>query len=295
MPLGPSELILRSDQSIYHLALHPGDLADTVFLVGDPARVPLVSRHFDTVELTKTNREFVTHTGTLTGKRISVLSTGMGAGNIDIALNEIDALFNIDFETREIQKELRSIRLIRLGTSGGIQRDLPLDSIVRTDWAIGFDGLLNFYDQSAAARTNMISSTSVINAFNAHVEQAKWMPECYAFAGDSGLMKQYDDPDIASGITTTQPGFYAPQQRMLRLNPRNPNLMHALETFRFGESQILNMEMETACIYGMAHLLGHQPLSISAILANRITGAFSKNPEQTINRLIETALSKFAT
>jgi uridine phosphorylase len=134
-----------------------------------------------------------------------------------------------------------------------------------------------------------------MKAFNAHVEEANWMPDCYAFAGDTELIKQFDDPSMASGITTTQPGFYAPQQRILRLNPRNPNLMHALETFRFGENQILNMEMETACIYGMAHLLGHRPLSISAILANRITGAFSKNPELTVNRLIETALSKFAT
>ncbi|MDC6354016.1 MULTISPECIES: nucleoside phosphorylase [Robiginitalea] len=284
MSLEPSELILNADRSVYHLNLRPGDLAETIILVGDPERVPQVSRHFDSVEFSVSKREFTTHTGTLGKQRLSVVSTGIGTDNIDIVLNEIDALFNIDFETRQPRATTTRLRLVRIGTSGALQKDIPVDSFVISEYAIGFDGLLHYYDSEHLQRADI--QYRFLEAMQWSVMKA--VP--YVVTPDPGLTDLLSTSEVIRGMTATNPGFYAPQGRRLRLPLQQPDWLARMAEFRFGDLRITNMEMETAGILGLAGLLGHQAASLSAILANRANGEFSEDPSRTIDRLITRTL-----
>jgi uridine phosphorylase len=278
-----SELILNRDGSIYHLALRPDELADTIITVGDPERVAKVSRYFDKMELKKRRREFVTHTGWLGNRRISVLSTGIGTDNIDIVFNEIDALANIDFEKREIKNTHKSLKIIRLGTSGSIQADIPIDSILVSEAAIGLDGLLHFYE-------NDFSKNEMTAALLDHFGGAEKLPATPYFAPAGKKLLDLFSKKYRTGITVTNAGFYAPQGRKLRAQPTRPDIVDKLQSFDYQGVTLTNLEMETAGIYGLGKILGHECLSINAILANRPLGQFSKNGEKTVKKMIEAVL-----
>ena len=283
MPIGDSELILNADGSIYHLNLIPEDISDTIILVGDPNRVPLVSRHFDSIDLIKQKREFLTHTGVCNGKKLTVLSTGIGAGNIDIVLNELDALVNIDLSTREVKKQHQVLNLIRIGTSGAIQPSIPVDSFLVSESAVGFDGILHFYKSQTA-------SDAMENALKAHFSWEDFGIVPYAAKGGESLINSFSSKPFLTGITVTNGGFYGPQGRSLRLEPQLIDFHTKLQSFQFNGKQLTNLEMETATIYGLAQLLGHQALSLNAILANRPMGTFSKDPRKTVESLITQSL-----
>lgn len=286
MSLGSSELILNPDGSIYHLNLLPDDIADIIITVGDPDRVHEVSKHFDSVELEKKKREFTTHTGILSGKRITVISTGIGTDNIDIVLNELDALANIDFVSRAINEKKRQLSFIRIGTSGSIQPNLPVDSFLLSSSGVGFDGLLHFYDSGHVRNTDLESK---LNAYLGWNEQKIY---AYATDFDGKLAGKFTSNRIRLGITVTNSGFYGPQGRNLRIATALPDFNARLAGFSYKNQQITNLEMETAGIYGLAKLHGHRAISLSAILANRATGEFSKNGQKTINDLIQFTLEK---
>ncbi len=286
MILSPSELILNPDGSIYHLNLLPEDIADTIITVGDPDRVVEVSSFFDTVEVKKGKREFHTHTGTLNGKRLTVISTGIGTDNIDIVLNELDALVNIDFGNRRVNSEKKSLAIIRIGTSGAIQADIPVDTFLMSEFAIGFDGLLHFYNSSSVQESKMAQAFAVHS--NWHEQKAA----PYAVGYDEGLGKILSSNRIRLGVTGTIPGFYGPQGRKLRLGIVEVNFIEKLASFQYEGRQVTNLEMETSGIYGLSKLLGHQAVSMNCILANRATGEFSKNPKQATQDLIAYCLEK---
>lgn len=284
MTLKPSELILNDDGSIYHLHLKPENIASTIITVGDPDRVETVASFFEKIEFKTQKREFHTQTGTFKGKRITVISTGIGTDNIDIVLNELDALVNIDFDTKKIKKQLTRLDIIRIGTSGSIQKDIPLDAFLLSETAIGFDSLLHYYE------TEKEENHEILEELNRHlsVSTSPYVVDC-----DPSLKRVFPKyEEIILGITATNVGFYAPQGRMLRAKPKTKNLVEKLATFQFGNQRITNLEMETSGIYGMAKILGHRAISMNAILANRATGEFSKNPEKTIHKLIEFCLEK---
>lgn len=284
-----TELILNADGSIYHLHALPGEIAETIFLVGDPERVPFVSKHFDAIEIKKQNREFVIHTGIKNGVRASVISTGIGTDNIDIVLNEIDALFNIDFKTYSIKEQLTSLKFIRIGTSGAIQTSLPIDSWVASEHAFGFDALGGYYPTSE--NKNCIDATNALLYKLSTITGLESRP--YLSCASPVLLAQLP-ASIHHGITVTMPGFYAPQGRTLRAKPRfNDDLIAFLSNQRYNEKAFTNIEMETAGIYLLSSLLGHHAISLSAILANRITDEFSANPEKTIQSGIEVILNCF--
>lgn len=274
-----SELILNPDGSLYHINLRPENIGETVFLVGDPDRVPVVSTFFDKVEFTTQKREIVTHTGTRNGKRVSVMSTGMGTDNIDIVLGELDAAVNIDLVKKERKAEHTALRFIRLGTSGSLQGDIPVDSILASSHGLGLDGLLHFYKNSEAFTHNPF-----IDRFILHTG---WNPDFARpylveagnelFAGASGFL---------TGITATACGFYGPQGRTLKLEVREPLLNEKLTDFSYEGLKITNFEMETSGIYGLARLMGHQALSVNTIIANRITGDFSKDYKLAVKKMI---------
>jgi uridine phosphorylase len=274
MSFPESELILNPDGSIYHLHLRPEQLADTIITVGDPDRVGEVSKHFDKIEHKVQHREFVTHTGTLRGKPLSVVSTGIGTDNIDIVLTELDALVNIDFATRETKTALTRLDIFRIGTSGSLQADIPVDSLLVSTMAIGFDNLMHFYDATPTGN------------------ELLFVP--YVFEGHKELLQLFDNEAFIKGVTVTAPGFYAPQGRILRGKVSEPKLLLNLSKFRTKHTFLSNMEMETAGIYGMARLLGHRAVSLSAILANRVDNTFSQNPQKTVDKLIEAALNVIA-
>lgn len=285
MRIAESELILNPDGSIYHLHLLPEELADTVITVGDPDRVAMVSAHFDTVEVRKQHREFHTHTGTYKGKRISVISTGIGPDNIDIVLNELDALVNIDLPNRSVKKELQSLDIIRVGTSGGLQPEIVIDSMVSATVGIGFDNLLHFYGGDKEFLDREFS-----RAFAAHTN---WNPENaqpYVVHASSKLIAKFSSEEIIPGITTTNVGFYGPQGRILRLPLHDPEMNNKIASFEYGGKRITNLEMETAAIYGMSRMLGHNALSLNIILANRANGTFSDQPHAAIEKLIRKTL-----
>lgn len=288
MPQIPSsELILNPDGSIYHLNLRPEDLANTVITVGDPDRVEMVSQHFDHIELKKQKREFCTHTGTLNGQRISVISTGIGTDNIDIVLNELDALVNIDFEQRIIKEELTSLRIIRIGTSGALQEDVPVDSFLISSHAVGLDGLLHYYNMSRNADDYLLE-----HEFMEQVGPQLTFPvRPYFAAADQELVKSLAY-DFTKGLTVTCPGFYAPQNRSIRTGLKESNLLDALSSFDYKALRATNFEMETAGIYGLANVLGHRAISCNAILANRPLGQFSQQPKVVVERLIELILGR---
>lgn len=286
MQLGSSELILNADRSIYHLNLLPEDIATTIITVGDPDRVSDVSKYFDTIELKKGKREFITHTGTLNGKRLSVISTGIGTDNIDIVFNELDALVNIDFNTRRVKKEITQLDFIRIGTSGAIQPDILVDSFLLSEYAIGFDSLLHFYESEDVQHVDMAK------AFVTHAQWPAYKSYPYVVKGDDLLRRKLSSNRIQYGITATNTGFYGPQGRKLRVPIADNDFMSKLSSFRYNEMRITNLEMETSGIYGMSKLMGHQAVSMNCILANRVTEKFSKTPEESINALIKYTLAQ---
>lgn len=273
-----SELILNPDGSIYHLQAKPGQLAERIITVGDQERVDLFERHFQKIDTRITNREFRIITGTVRGERISVLSTGIGTDNIDIAINEIDALFNIDFEKRTVKDDKTILHFIRVGTSGAIRPEIKIDSFIRSSSAIGFDGLMHFYDSSH------VRNLALEGIIRSHMK----MYTLYAIDASSHLLDHFDSIG-KEGITITAPGFYAPQSRKLRLDFSFDIIKSVLE-IELENQAITNLEMETAGIYGLARMLGHEAISLNAILANRYTGEFSDKPSSTINHLVEQAL-----
>lgn len=280
--IAESELIINSRGAVYHLNLHPEELADIVITVGDPDRVKEVSKHFDSIEVKQQHREFVTHTGTFGSKRISVVSTGIGPDNIDIVFNELDALVNINFETRTINKELRSLNIIRVGTSGSLQQNIPVDSFVASSHVIGIDNLLNFYELE-----NNSEEASLLEHFAYHTG----VSGAYAVSGGVKLLKHFVG-GYHHGVTVTCPGFYGPQGRVLRLPLKYPKLIDQLTSYAYGNHRITNFEMETSAIYGLGKLLGHQCLSLSAIVANRVAKEFSKDGNAAVERLIVQTLER---
>ena len=284
--LGPSELILNADKSIYHLNLLPEDIADTIIIVGDPDRVEQVSSYFDTIELKKEKREFVTHTGRLHDKRITVISTGIGTDNIDIVFNELDALANIDFVSRTVKKKLRRLDFIRVGTSGAIQPNIPIDSLLMSEFGLGLDALLTNY------KSENIRQTELEKAFVEQIGWSKAKPIPYVVKYDDALGRKFNSNRIRLGITLTASGFYGPQFRQLRLELSDKGLMEKMLAFEHDGHRLTNFEMETSAMYGLAKLLGHRAVSLNAILANRSTGEFSKNPKKTVNELIKFTLEK---
>jgi uridine phosphorylase len=275
-----SELIINQRGAVYHLNLRPEELADTIITVGDPDRVAEVSKHFDSIETQTQHREFVTHTGLIGQKRISVVSTGIGTDNIDIVLNELDALANIDFETRTIKPVLQSLTIVRVGTSGSLQADVPVDSFVASTHGIGVDNLLNFYRLQ-----NHEEEQQLAQAFITHTQMGAGYAAPYICAASPSVQKKFVN-GFHQGITVTCPGFYGPQGRVLRLGLTNPDLIDQLTTFRFGNHRITNFEMETSGIYGLGRLLCHQCLSLSAIVANRVEKTFSKDGAKAVENLI---------
>lgn len=286
--IAASELILTSKGTIYHLDLAPEQLADTVITVGDPNRVGEVSKYFDSVEERAEHREFVTHTGYIGKKRISVVATGIGPDNIDIVLNELDALVNIDFKTRTVNEHKKSLSIIRLGTSGALQADIPVDSLVVSSFAIGLDNLLHYYQHSANP-----DEAYILNEFIRHSSLNGKPVWPYIAEGSIRLRNHFSD-GYTHGITVTCPGFYGPQGRVLRGPVAFPNLIDALGTFSSRQHRITNFEMETSAIYGLGKLLGHQCLSISTIVANRVQQTFSSDGAAAVDRMIRKSLEIIA-
>ena len=281
--IAESELIINSRGAVYHLDLRPEELADTVLTVGDPDRVQAVSKHFDTIEYRSQHREFITHTGYIGKKRLSVVSTGIGPDNIDIVFNELDALVNIDFSARTLKPTLSQLTIVRVGTSGALQADIPVDSFVASTHGLGIDNLLHFY-----RRDNHEEERQILQAFGTHTHMENiTMP--YITSAGAGVHKHFVE-GFHHGITVTCPGFYGPQGRVLRLGLANPELIDHLTSFRYGNHRITNFEMETSAMYGLGRLLGHQCLSLSAIVANRVEKTFSKDGAAAVENLIQKTL-----
>ncbi|WP_207494226.1 nucleoside phosphorylase [Aridibaculum aurantiacum] len=283
LKIAESELILNKRGAIYHLDALPNEIAETIITVGDPDRVKEVSKHFDHIEHQLQHREFVTHTGRIGNKRLSVVSTGIGPDNIDIVLNELDALVNIDIETRQLKEQQTHLNIIRIGTSGSLQADIPVDCFVASTHAVGLDNLLHFYRLD-----NNEEEKQIVQQFVAHTQISSLTPPYIATAGGS-VLKHFVD-GFHHGITITCPGFYAPQGRVLRLGLANPDLIDRLTNFGFGNHRITNFEMETSAIYGLGRLMGHHCLSLSAIVANRVKKEFSKDGAAAVENLIKKSL-----
>ena len=286
MSIKQSELILNPDGSIYHLHLRPEDLATTIITVGDPDRVDQVSKYFDHIELKQQKREFKTHTGLYKNQRITVISTGIGSDNIDIVLNELDALVNIDFETRTLKNKLTALDIVRIGTSGALQADIPVDSILMSTHGLDINGMLPSY------KIETIRNKAFEKAFCMHTEWNNDRAQPVLVENSKPLEHQLYENHILTGVTATCGGFYSPQGRMLRLEPKDSIFRDKLQSFRYEDLKITNFEMETSAIYGLSKLLGHQACSMNAILANRANGCFSKKPDETIDNLIQYTLYK---
>ncbi|HET7115713.1 MAG TPA: nucleoside phosphorylase [Hanamia sp.] len=282
--IAESELIINPRGAIYHLNLKPDEIAENIITVGDPDRVKEISKHFDNIELERQHREFVTHTGYIGNKRISVVSTGIGPDNIDIVLNELDALVNIDFDNRSVRDRLKSLNIIRIGTSGSLQADVPVDSFVASTHGLGIDNLMNFY-----LFENNEEEKQLIHSFVTQTQLHNGFGNPYISAASMHLLKHFVD-GYHQGITVTCPGFYGPQGRILRLGISNPHLIDRLTSFGFGKYRITNFEMETSAIYGLGKALHHNCLSLSAIIANRIHKNFSKDAGALIEKLITESL-----
>ena len=278
--IAESELIINSRGAVYHLDLRPEEIAGTIITVGDPDRVKEISKYFDAIETTAQHREFISHTGRVGNKRLTVLSSGIGPDNIDIVINELDALANIDFETRQIKNKLTPLNIIRIGTSGSLQADIPVDSFVASTHGLGIDNLLNFYRHEQNDEEQQM-----LQSFVTHTQMHGQMSYPYISSAAGSLLKHFVK-DFHQGITVTCPGFYGPQGRILRLGVRNPGLVNRLTDFRFGQHRITNFEMETSAIYGLGKLLGHNCLAINAIVANRIKQEFSKDGKAAVEKLI---------
>lgn len=286
-PISQTDLILNPDGSVYHLHLLPGDISDHIILVGDPGRVSRVSAHFDSVELKKSNREFETHTGSYRKKRITVLSTGIGTDNIDIVLNELDALVNVDLEQRVERSSHRSLNLVRLGTSGALHADIVPGAQIIARIAGGFDGLYHFYDDPAGYNMEELASS--------FMESAGWrkkLADPYFINGSYSLFQLLSGPAMVSGITMSTPGFYAPQVRSIRLAPVDRELVSKIATFRYRGMRINNFEMESSALYALASLLGHRAITVCVAIANRISQEFLDDYHPAVDELIINVLNK---
>jgi len=286
--IASSELILNPDGSVYHLNLKPEHIATDIIFVGDQNRVEKITKHFSSIEFSLQKREFKTQTGIYKGKRITVISTGIGPDNIDIVMNELDALVNIDLESRTIKEKLTSLNIIRIGTSGSLQAEIPCDSIVLSQYGLGLDNMLRSYC------IDEISETDMEDAF---IKQTNWdlrKGRPYVIQGSEILAKRLDSDSIYKGFTGTAGGFYGPQGRVLRMPIQDPKLNSKMDQFEYKGIKMTNLEMETGAIYGLGKLLGHQCLSLNAIIANRATGTFSEDPYKAVDALIEYALDKLA-
>ena len=286
MSIKESELILNPDGSIYHLNLKPQNISNTIILVGDQDRVEKVTSHFDSIEFETQKREFKTQTGLYKGKRITVISTGIGPDNIDIVLNELDALVNIDFKTRQIKDKLISLDIIRIGTSGALQDHIPVDSFIVSTHGLDINGMLHSY------KIDAIRNTDIEEAF---VQQTNWHPnKAYPIVikGSLKLEKTFESEKVHKGLTATAGGFYGPQGRVLRLAIQDEELNSKMDNFNFNGVKIANFEMETSAIFGLAKLMGHEAISLNAVIANRVLGTFSKNPGTVIKNLIIYTLNK---
>jgi len=284
----PSELIINDRGAVYHINTRPEELAKTIITVGDPDRVASVSKHFDSIEFTNQHREFICHTGYLNKKRITCISTGIGPDNVDIVLNELDALHNIDLETRMVKNELTSLNIIRIGTSGSLQEEIPVDSFVASTHGLGLDNLLHFYRIQ-----NNDEEKSILQAFNMHTGMNESKSTPYLSMASPHLLKHFAT-NFHQGITVTCPGFYGPQGRVLRMGLAYPNLVNALTKFSFGKHRITNFEMETSAIYGMGKILNHHCISLSAIVANRVAKTFSQDAGKSVEELITKTLNVIA-
>lgn len=285
MKISSTDLIINADGTIYHLNLLPEQIADTIITVGDPDRVKFVSQYFDSIELKISKREFVTHTGYLNGKRLSVISSGIGTDNVEILMNELDALVNINFKTLEVNPDHKTLNIIRLGTSGSLQIGIPIDSFLISEWGIGFDALGFFYESSP-------------NEMNQHLKEAldlEFMPYCNSSSAKLFQLFMEKAPDNwYSGATVTCPGFYAPQGRTLRYTPKIEGLLQKMNAYSKDGILLINLEMETAGYYLMGKVLGHEVLSISAIVASRMTNVFSQQADKQVDSMIKYALEKLA-
>ena len=286
MSIKNSELILNSDGSIYHLHLKPSDIADTLIFVGDQERVAEVTKHFDSIEFETQSREFKTQTGTYKGTRLSVISTGIGPDNIDIVINELDALVNIDFETREIKKNKTSLSIVRIGTSGALQPDIAVDSFVLSSYGVDINGMLQSY------KIDAIKHADIEAAFVKHTQWSPQKPYPIIIENSKALEAKLKSDQTSTGLTATCGGFYGPQGRVLRLELQDDSMNHKMDSFDYKGLKVTNFEMETSAIYGLSKLLGHEACSMNAILANRALGTFSKNPQATIDKLILYTLNK---
>lgn len=281
--ISPADLILNADASVYHLGLSPEQISDTIITVGDPDRVSMLSRHFDSIEHVVNKREFVTHTGYYQGKRLTVLSTGMGTDNIEIVMTELDALVNVNLQQRVIKEEHKTLQIIRLGTSGSLQADIPIGSHLVSDYAIGLDTLMFFYALNSSQEEALFADALYASG------ELPFKP--YVVRGSQSLLEKIGY-DMSQGNTLTTPGFYAPQGRKVRAALRFPRLVETLRNFRYQGHRLTNFEMETAGYYAMGKILGHEVLSVNAILANRISNEFSSTPELVVESLIEKVLSR---
>jgi uridine phosphorylase len=286
MGIQESELILNPDGSVYHLNLKPENIADTILFVGDQDRVEKISKYFDSIEFSTQKREFKTQTGYYNGKRLTVLSTGIGPDNIDIVMNELDALVNIDLRTRRPKKKLTSLNIIRVGTSGSLQSNIPIDSFVASTHGLDLNGMLHFY------QIDSISNPEIEDAFISFTGWNSNKARPIVIDNSKELEERFTSDKTFKGLTATAGGFYGPQGRVLRLPLQDPGLNLKMDTFNHKGLRITNFEMETSVIYGLAKLLGHKALSLNAIIANRPNGTFSKDPKKTVNELIKYTLSK---
>lgn len=286
--IGASELIINNDGSVFHLHLKPGELADTVILVGDPGRVELVSSFFDTIELRRASREFVSATGTYKGCRMTVLSTGIGCDNLDIVMTELDALVNIDFSSRQVKEELRSLRILRIGTSGAVQPDIPVGSYVFSHISVGADGLLNWY-----ANRDEVSYKEMEEAFVAHTGWLDTLPAPYFVRASQELIDMFANSTV-KGVTISASGFYGPQGRVLRVPLAMPDMMEKFESFRFEDYRITNFEMEGSALAGLATKLGHRAGTVCCIIANRYYKGAEPDYKALVERLVVLALDKLA-
>lgn len=286
MPIKQSELILNPDGSIYHLNIRPEHIASTIIFVGDQDRVNKITQHFDSIEFTTKKREFKTSTGMYKGERLSVISTGIGPDNIDIVLNELDALVNIDLKTRKIKKSHTKLNIVRIGTSGSLQKDIPVNSILLSSHAIDLNGMLHSY------QVDKISHPEIEDAFVKHTNWSVKKSYPLVISNSNTLANKITSDKVYQGITATAGGFYGPQGRVLRLGLQDANLNHKIDSFNFKGNRITNLEMETSAIYGLCKLLGHNAVSMNAIIANRANGTFSDNPNKIVTDLIEYTLQK---
>lgn len=283
-----SELILNPDGSVYHLNLKPEHIAHDIIFVGDQNRVEKITQFFDNIEFSTQKREFKTQTGTYKGKRMTVMSTGIGPDNIDIVMNELDALVNIDLNTRKPKETPTSLNIIRIGTSGSLQADIPVDSFVMAKYGLGLDNMLRSY------LIEEISDKAMEDAFIAHTNWDAKKGRPYVISCSEKLEKVIESNQMHKGITATAGGFYGPQGRVLRLDIQDPSLNNKMDNFKTNDTRITNLEMETAAIYGLGKLLGHHCLSLNAIIANRASGTFSEDPYKAVDQLIAYTLDKLA-